>query len=173
MQDNPLRTFHGLQPRRPGGDSRPGDYTWYQNAFEYFHNPSAPVTGSVRYRIGNYYDGDFNALELNSDYRFGSRTTASIGWTRQEIDLPNGSFVAHLVPVKASHAFTPLASLQALVQYNSQSGQYSANIRLAMLNRSGTGLFVVYNDRRDVLTTTSYDTVGRSFVIKFTRLFDM
>ena len=43
----------------------------------------------------------------------------------------------------------------------------------ALLMVSGTGLFVVYNDRRDVLDTTSYDTVGRSFVIKFTRLFDM
>ena len=59
-----------------------------------------------------------------------------------------------------------------LAQYNGQTGQYSANARLALLNRSGTGLFIVYNDRRDVLDTTSYDTVGRSFVIKFTRLFE-
>jgi hypothetical protein len=43
---------------------------------------------------------------------------------------------------------------------------------LALLNRSGTGLFVVYNDRRDVLSSTSYETVGRSFVVKYTRLFD-
>ena len=77
------------------------------------------------------------------------------------------------MPVKATIAFTNLASLSVLAQYNGQTGQYSANARLALLNRSGTGLFVVYNDRRDVLDTTSYDTVGRSFVIKFTRLFDM
>jgi len=95
-----------------------------------------------------------------------------VGWTRQDIDLPGGSFVANLVPVKASYSFTNLASVSALVQYNGQSGLYSSNIRLALLNRSGTGLFVVYNDRRDVLSSTSYETVGRSFIVKYTRLFD-
>ena len=45
--------------------------------------------------------------------------------------------------------------------------------RAAVYREPGTGLFIVYNDRRDVLDTTSYDTVGRSFVIKFTRLFDL
>jgi hypothetical protein len=149
----------------------PGQYTWTQNAFEYFHDPSAAVTGSIRYRIGNYYDGDFNALELTSDFRFTARATASVGWTRQDISLPGGAFVANLIPVKATYSFTNLASVSALVQYNGQSGLYSSNIRLALLDRSGTGLFVVYNDRRDVLDTTSYDTVGRSFIVKYTRLF--
>jgi hypothetical protein len=74
--------------------------------------------------------------------------------------------------MKASYSFTNLASISALVQYNGQTAQYSSNIRLALLNRSGTGLFVVYNDRRDLLSSTSYDTVGRSFVVKYTRLFD-
>ena len=70
------------------------------------------------------------------------------------------------------YSFTNLASVSALVQYNGQTGLYSSNVRLALLNRSGTGLFVVYNDRRDVLSSTSYETVGRSFVVKYTRLFD-
>jgi hypothetical protein len=171
-KDNPTRPFtvynrDGYRVTIPAGE-----YSWVQNAFEYFHNPSAAVTGGIRYRIGNYYDGDFNALELTSDYRFTARFTASVGWTRQEVDLPYGSFVTHLIPVKASYSFTNLASLSALVQYNGQTGVYSSNIRLALLNRSGTGLFVVYNDRRDVLETTSYDTVGRSFVVKYTRLID-
>ncbi len=149
-----------------------GRYTWYQNAFEYIHDPSAAVTGSVRVRIGDFYDGDFNSVELNSDYRISERMIASVGWTRQDIDLPTGSFVTNLVPMKASYAFTTLTSLSALVQYNGQTAQYSANVRLAMLNRSGTGLFVVYNDRRDTTTFTPLETLGRSFVVKYTRLFD-
>jgi hypothetical protein len=171
-KDNPLVPF--VVYNRDGNRVviPPGQYTWWQQAFEYFHNPSAAVTGGIRYRYGNYYDGDFQALELTSDYRFTARLTASVGWTRQDIDLPGGSFVANLVPVKASYSFTNLASVSALVQYNGQSGLYSSNIRLALLNRSGTGLFVVYNDRRDVLSSTSYDTVGRSFIVKYTRLFD-
>ena len=75
--------------------------------------------------------------------------------------------------MRATFNFTPLASIQALVQYNGQTAQFSANVRLALLNRSGTGLFVVYNDRRDTTSFTPVETLGRSFVIKFTRLFDL
>jgi hypothetical protein len=149
-----------------------GQYSWWQNAFEYQHNPSARVTGTVRYRVGNYYDGDFKALELTSDYRITPKATASVGWTRQEVDLPQGSFVNNLVPIKASYSFTTLASLSALLQYNGQTATFSSNIRLALLNRSSTGLYVVYNDRQDTSATTPVETIGRSFVVKYTRLFD-
>ena len=77
-----------------------------------------------------------------------------------------------LVPIKANYSFTTLASLSALLQHNGQTGQFSSNVRLAMINRSGTGLFVVFNDRRDVLSSTSQETLGRSFVVKYTRLVD-
>jgi len=149
-----------------------GDYTWWQTSFEYLHDPSARVTFTSRYTIGNYYDGDFKGLELTSDYRIMSRLTASAGWTHQIIDLPYGSFVNDLVPIKASYGFTTLTSLSALLQYNSQSATFSSNIRFAMLSRSGTGLYVVYNDRKDTTSYTAIETLGRSFVVKYTRLFD-
>jgi len=171
-QDNPTTPFvvYNRDGRRV--TIPVGNYTWWQTAFEYLHDPSARVTFTSRYRIGNYYDGDFKGLELNSDYRITSRMTASVGWTHQDIDLSYGSFVNNLVPIKASYAFTTLTSLSALLQYNSQTAQFSSNIRLAMLSRSGTGLYVVYNDRRDTTSYTAIETLGRSFVVKYTRLFD-
>ncbi len=127
---------------------------------------------TIRHRLGGFYDGDFNGLELNSAFRVGSRFLGSVGWTRQHAELDYGDFTTNLVPVKASYAFTTLASLQALVQYNSQTSLFSSNIRLALLDRSGTGLFVVYNDRQDTTTFTPEETLGRSFVVKYTRLID-
>jgi hypothetical protein len=150
----------------------PGKYGWGQHAAEFIHNPSARVTGNVRYTIGDYYDGDFNSLAITSDFRITPKATASLGWTRQDIDLPGGSFVNNLVPIKANYSFTTLSNLSALLQYNGQTGQFSSNVRFTLLNRSGTGLFVVYNDRRDLLSSTSIDTLGRSFVVKYTRLVD-
>ena len=149
-----------------------GQYDWWQSVFEYLHNPSARVTGTFRYYSGRYYNGDFKSTEFTSEYRMTPKATASLGWTRQDIDLPGGSFINHLVPIKASYAFTTLANLSALMQYNSQTGQFSSNVRLALLNRSGTGLFIVFNDRRDLLTSTVAETLGRSFVVKYTRLVD-
>lgn len=171
-KDNPPAPFtvynrDGLRVVIPAGQ-----YAWWQNAFEYMHNPSARVTGTVRYRIGDYYDGDFQALELTSEVRITPKATASVGWTHQDIKLPYGNFVNNLVPIKANYSFTTLTNISALLQYNSQTGQFSSNIRFAMLNRSGTGLFVVYNDRRDLLSSTTAETLGRSFVVKYTRLID-
>jgi hypothetical protein len=171
-QDNPLTPFQVFNRDGRRVVISAGQYSWWQNAFEYFHDPSARVTGGIRYHIGKYYDGDFNSFELTSDYRITPKATASLGWTRQYVDLPYGSFINDLVPVKASYSFTTLASLSALLQYNSQTGQFSSNVRLAMLNRSGTGLFVVFNDRRDWLSSTTQETLGRSFVVKYTRLVD-
>jgi hypothetical protein len=88
------------------------------------------------------------------------------------VSLPYGDFVTDLVPLKVTYAFTSLASIQALVQYNNQTSTVSSNLRLALLNRSGTGLFVVYNDRRDTSIATKEELLGRSFIVKYTRLFD-
>jgi hypothetical protein len=172
VQDNPTAPFTVYNRDGRRVTIPVGDYTWYQHAFEYFHNPSARVTGTIRARVGNYYNGDFNSIEINSDYRITERFTASLGWTRQDVDLPVGSFVANLVPMKASYSFTTLATLSALIQYNGQTAQFSSNIRLALLDRGGTGLFVVYNDRRDTTRFTPLETLGRSFIVKYTRLFD-
>lgn len=150
----------------------PGLYTWYQFVPEFISDPSAPIHGSIRYRRGGFYDGDLQAIELDAGVRSGARFAGTLGWTRQRIELPGGAFTTDLIPVKVSVSFTPRASLQALVQYNSQAALLSSNVRLALLNRSGTGLFVVYNDRRDTSTFNPYDVLGRSFILKYTRLFD-
>ncbi len=71
-----------------------------------------------------------------------------------------------------SYSFTSLASVQGLIQYNSQTSTISSNIRLALLDRSGTGLFVVFNDRRDNSALTREELLGRSFIVKYTRLLD-
>jgi len=131
------------------------------------------VSTTLRWRHGGFYDGDFDAYETSLSMRAGTRFVSSVGWTRQNVALPSGNFHTDLVPVKLSYAFTTLASVQALVQYNNQASLLSSNIRVALLNRSGTGLFVVFNDRRDTTDFNPYETLGRSFIVKYTRLFDL
>jgi Domain of unknown function (DUF5916)/Carbohydrate family 9 binding domain-like len=172
LQDRPVMPFTVFDAGGKRVIIPPGYYTWYQLANEYLSDPSAVVSGTLRWRHGGFYDGDFNGFEASISARAGSRFIGSTGWTRQNVKLPYGSFHADLVPVKVSYAFTTLASIQALVQYNNQSSLLSGNIRVALLNRSGTGLFVVFNDRRDTTSFSPYETLGRSFIVKYTRLLD-
>jgi hypothetical protein len=171
-QDRPVANFTVFNAGGRTVVIPPGLYTWYQIANEYLSDPSAVVSTTLRWRHGGFYDGDFDAYETSLSWRSGTRFLGSLGYTRQNVDLRYGSFHTDLVPVKVSYAFTTLASVQALVQYNNQSSLVSSNIRVALLNRSGTGLFVVYNDRRDTTDFNPYDTLGRSFIVKYTRLFD-
>jgi hypothetical protein len=179
-QDRPVVPFTIY--RSPGGRTvvlPPSLYTWWYWTVEYASNPSAPISVSFVPTWGDFYNGTWTQVSADVEGRIGSRFTTSVGLQRADVDLPDGSFVTTLVPVKASYSFTPLATLAALVQYNSQSTTVSTNVRLAILNRSGTGLFVVYNDQRDTSPETrsfrglsEESLLGRSFVVKYSRMFD-
>jgi len=170
--DRPLVPFQVFNAGGRRVTIAPGLYTWWTTVHEYVHNPSATLAPTFRFRHGDFYNGDVVAFESDLAMRLGQRLVGSVGWHRQDIDLPTGSFHTDLVPVKLSYAFTTLASIQALMQYNNQASLLTSNIRLALLTRSGTGLFVVYNDRRDTTLFNPYETLGRSFIVKYTRLFD-
>jgi hypothetical protein len=172
-QDRPLVPFR--VHRNPDGTEvviPPALYSWGQWTGEYLGDPSRALYLNFFHTWGDFYDGDYWKVDTLVGARVGSRLITETGYTHEDIELPHGAFTTTLVPVKVSYSFTPLASISALVQYNSQATLVSSNIRLALLNRSGTGLFVVYNDRRDTSTFTREELLGRSFVLKYTRLFD-
>ena len=94
-----------------------------------------------------------------------------------DVDLPEGSFETTLLSLRAAYSFTPRIYLQALVQYNDQTANWSSNIRFGWLNTAGTGLFLVYND---IQHTGQFDRTGvtrgpvdRAFVVKFTKQFQL
>ena len=173
QQDRPRREFTVYQDvtgRRVV--IPPGQYAWTRGVFEGHTNLSAPLSASLLHRVGSYYDGDYHGWNLTVAMRAGARLLSEVSWNRDDITLPGGRFRNDLVPLKVSYAFTSLASIQGLLQYNRQASTFSSNIRLALLNRSGTGFFLVYNDRRDTSSFTPDELLGRSFVVKYTRLFD-
>jgi hypothetical protein len=173
QQDRPLRPFTIYQDVTGRRVLIPaGEYAWTRGVFEGHTNLSAPLSASLLHRVGSYYDGDYHGWQVTLGLRAGARLLSELGWNRDDISLLGGRFRNDLVPVKVSYAFTSLASLQGLIQYNRQASTFSSNIRLALLNRSGTGFFLVYNDRRDTSPFTPDQLLGRSFVIKYTRLFD-
>jgi hypothetical protein len=151
----------------------PGDYSWHQARFEWDTDPSANLWFTIRAPIGTYYgNGRYVGWESTYGARLGARFVTTIGWNRDRVKLPYGNFTTDLIPVKVSYSFTSLASLEGLLQYNSQASAFSSNIRFALLNRSGTGLFVVYNNQQDTSRATPATLLGQSFVVKMSRLFD-
>ena len=52
------------------------------------------------------------------------------------------------------YAFSSRTSLNAFLQYNSTTDEFSVNTRFNIIYRPLSDLFVVYNERRDTLTGT-------------------
>lgn len=173
QQDRPLAPFAVYQNVVGRRVTIPaGNYLWNIGVAEFFTDPSAPFSTTLRWKTGGFYDGDYNGWETTFNTRVGARLISSLGWNRDDIKLPYGSFKNDLLPLKITYAFTNLANVQGLIQYNRQTSSLSSNIRLALLDRSGTGLFIVYNDRRDTSELTRDTLLGRSFIMKYTRLLD-
>jgi hypothetical protein len=181
-RDRPLRDFTVYS----GVDGHqvviaPGLYNWTQVSVNYLGNASARLYPTFYLRNGGFYDGTYRGYSATLNGRIGATFQASVGLNRDEVDLPGGKFTTNLIPIRVNYSFTPLRRLEALIQYNSQTASVSSNIRLVMLNRSGTGLFLVYNDLRNTANFDRFDddtgflvpnVMGRSLIIKYTRLFD-
>ncbi|MFQ5674596.1 MAG: hydrolase, partial [bacterium] len=88
------------------------------------------------------------------------------------VNLPNGDFVTNLVSARVSYSFTPRLFLQGLVQYNNSQDIWSTNLRLGWLQAANTGLFIVFNDVREV-DNRSFRTQSRSLIVKYSQLFDV
>ena len=71
-----------------------------------------------------------------------------------------------------TYAFSTSLILQALVQYNDVSDDVSTNLRFSWLGQANTGLFVVYNEVREV-GGLALPQPDRSLIVKYSRLFDV
>ena len=105
--------------------------------------------------------------------RSGEAYTSELGWSRNEVDLPGGSFTTNLIQARLSYSFTPRLYFQALVQYNDAAEVWSSNLRLGWLQSAGTGLFIVVNQ------TSGFDKAlipgldNQTLIVKYSRLINV
>ena len=150
-----------------------GFYDWTEWAAHWASDPSGRVFLSGQLNWGGFYNGDRTQLNVELGAQTKGHFQSSLGYIRNDVTLPSGAFTTDLARFRATYSFTPRVLLQALVQYNSQIEQLSANIRFAWLSRTGTGFFIVFNENRDTYAAASSEQVlGRALIVKYTRQFD-
>jgi len=129
-----------------------------------------PVSFQHEWSVGRFLTGHRNNFAPQLTIRDGGRVVVNLGWSRNNIDLPEGRFSTNLGSMRMTYNFTPLVFLSSLVQYNDRTERWSANVRFHWLETAGTGLFLVYN------TTESLEGLGpvnRAFIVKYSRRFDV
>jgi len=156
----------------PGIVVPPGVYDHREAMIVAFTRRAAPVSVESRVNAGGFFGGSRVSPSVTLTARAGDAFNTSVSWNRNDVALPWGRFVTNLVRTRVSYSFTPRVYVQGLLQYNDRAQIWSSNLRFGWLQSSNTGLFVVFNDVQD-LDDLSTRRVGRSLVVKFSRLFDL
>ena len=149
-----------------------GVYDHHEAQLTYESNRGAPVSWGVRARVGGFFGGSRATIGPTLSVRTGDRFNASVQWSRNDVDLPGGHFIANLTSARIAINFSPRRFFMALVQYNDAADLWSANLRLGLLGQANTGLFLVYNDTRGLHDMIPFGG-GRSVILKYSRMFDV
>ena len=120
--------------------------------------------------IGGFLSGNQVSLGPSLNIRRGGKLTSTVRWTRNDIDLPEGSFVTNLASTRVTYNFSTLVSMSGLLQYNDRTKRWSTNMRFSWLRTAASGLYVVYNNTE---AFNGLGPVSRAFIVKYAHQFDV
>ena len=145
----------------------PGRYEFKEHFLLANTNSAAPLSFTIRYGLGDFYDGYKRSYTIGSTYRMNQHLNVSLSDSINDIDLASGSFVTNLVTARVNYYFSTKVFVNALVQYNTDTHQWSSNMRLDIIHRPLSDIYLVYNERHD---SRSGNLVSRAVIAKMTYL---
>jgi hypothetical protein len=150
---------------RRGISIPPGRYHFHEYFLLFRTDASARLAFNGRYSNGAFYDGYRRGYTLGTNARVNAHLNLAATWSVNDIDLPAGAFVTHLVSGRVDFSFSTGMFLNALLQYNTDARQWSSNIRFNIIHRPLSDFYLVYNEQRE---TRSGDLLNRALIAKFT-----
>ena len=150
----------------------PGRYDFNEVQYSYNYDRSAPLSFGMRATVAGFFGGDIVTLRPSINARYGETFNISLSYSRNNIDLPNGSTITNLTSVRAAYNFSPRVFAQALLQHNDSADVWSVNFRVGWLQDANTGLFLVYNETEGIGDIVP-SFAGRSVILKYSYLFDV
>ncbi len=155
----------------PGVTIPIGSYNYDEWIFWYNTSPARRVYERFTYSPSEFYDGTRQNINATLGVRATSQLSAEFQYTRNDVDLPYGAFLANLGILHVDYAPSPRASIRTLTQYNSQTHDFSASVRFNWIYRPGSDLYIVYNGlQRTGLPENAFQPTDRQIVVKMTYL---
>jgi len=148
-----------------------GGYEYGSTTIAFQGGQQRTFNGRLALERGSFYDGMKTTASLSTGRAtLSPQLSVEPTFSVNAVDLPAGSFTATLIGSRVTYTMTPFMFTSALLQYNSDARNVSANVRLRWEYRPGSELFVVYNEERDTLARGLPDLKNRAFIVKVNRL---
>jgi hypothetical protein len=145
----------------------PGRYEFTEYFLFYNSSNARPFSANTRFAVGPFYDGYRRQLNFTPSLRLNANLNVSVGMQLNDITVSTGAFVSKLVTSRVNYNFNTKMFFNALVQYNTDSSQWTSNLRFNIIHRPLSDFFLVYNERRDERTGRM---LSRALIAKMTYL---
>jgi hypothetical protein len=152
---------------RRGVSVAPGRYEFKEHFILANTNAAAPFSMNLRYGTGDFYDGYRRNYTIGGTFRLNQHLNLSLSDQFNDIDLATGSYTTHLITGRVNIYFTTRMFVNALMQYNTDTNQWSSNVRLDIIHRPLSDIYLVYNERHD---SRSGALISRAVIAKMTYL---
>jgi hypothetical protein len=143
----------------------PGRYEFAEDFLWVNLNQAQRVSAQIRLATGPFYDGYRRNYQIGPNLKINEDFNASVNFQLNDISLSTGDFTTKLVTTRVNYNFNTKMFVNALLQYNTDNGQWSSNLRFNIIHRPLSDFFLVYNERRDDRTGA---LINRAVIAKMT-----
>ncbi len=130
----------------PGTTVTAGEYWWNQVGVQYTGSNVRTWGFSASVVTGSFYDGDRTDYALSYKLRLQPHVELNLDWSRNDVRVADGAFVANTMRFRGDYAFSPRLTATAFLQYDDQSDRAAVNARVRWTTSPGSDLYVVWNN---------------------------
>ena len=150
----------------------PADYRATNVSGNIFTSENRPLSGSLFAGDFGFLSGRNRVFQAEARLAVGRKLSFEGSWNHNDIRTPDGDLTTDLAVLRVNYAFSTHLFTNALVQYDSETNEIDANVRVNLIHSPGSDLFVVLNERRGE-TGDGLELRNRALVVKFTKLFNL
>ena len=148
----------------PAGRYRADRLNWFA-----FSSPRRAAVLGSSVTISNFYGGTLMSLGGTLSVAPSPQISFTGGYTRNQVDVPDGGFNADISSLRASYSYSTKLSTNVLVQYNSLQKAFSTNVRFNFIHRPGSDFFIVFTENHG-WDGQGWELSDRGMVMKLTYL---
>ena len=149
-----------------GATISPGSYSWGRIEGERRWSSARPLSGSVRFGLGEWYDGHSQTASGSVTWRPSMHWGTSLRFFEGHFDLPGGDFASRSGRLSVNWSASPEFSVHNLLQTDNQSDQVGFQSRTHWLLEDGRELFFVINHGWAESANGSLIPGGQDFSLK-------
>lgn len=123
-------------------------YRFQRGTISFSSERSRRISAYSSFSWGSFYGGSRQQFSVSNTHYFSRRFNTSWEYQYNRVNLPAGNFSASVGRLRVNYDYNPNIGVSGLLQWNSSTQEFSANIRFRILYGRDSNIFFVFNERQ-------------------------